>query len=184
MITNYLKIAWRNIVREKRTSLINLMGLSLGIASALILFVMIQHACSYDRFHKNYDCISRIVTETKYEHSTDYNAGIPYPAPTALQVDLPQLKAIVPLLTTGGQVDVPNKNRDNPIDKYSEQLIFTTPDFFQLFDATWLAGNASALSAPNSVVLDHETATRFFGSWQQAMGQQLQLANTVPLQVA
>jgi len=184
MITNYLKIAWRNIVRERRTSLINLMGLSLGIASALILFVIVQHEWSYDRFHQNYDRIYRIVTETKRENSSDYNAGVANPLPQALRVDAPQLQAVVPLLATGGQVDVLDKNRENPIDKYSEQVVFTTADFFRLFDAAWLAGDASALSAPNSVVLDRKMATRFFGSWQQAMGQQLQLANTIPLQVA
>jgi len=96
---------------------------------------------------------------------------------------MPQLKAIVPLLTTGGQVDVLH-NSNSPIDKYSEQVVFTTAAFFNLFDARWLAGDATALSVPNSVVLDQQTATRFFGSWQQAMGQQLQLANTIPLQVA
>ncbi|WP_353125346.1 ABC transporter permease [Parapedobacter pyrenivorans] len=183
MITNYLKIAWRNIIRQRRTSLINLIGLSLGIASALVLFVIVQHEWSYDRFHKNYKHIYRIVTETKHENSSDYNAGVANPLPQALQVDMPQLKAIVPLLATGGQVDVPNKNQENPIDKYSEQVIFTTADFFQLFDATWLAGDATSLTVPNSAVLDRETADRFFGSWQQAMGQQLQLANTITLQV-
>ena len=184
MLTNYLKIAWRNIIRQRRTSLINLLGLSLGIASALILFVIVRYEWSYDRFHKNYNHIYRIVTETKRESSSDYNAGVANPLPQALQVDMPQLKAIVPLLATGGQVDVPHENEENPIDKYSEQVIFTTADFFQLFDATWLAGDAAALSTPNSVVLDQKTATRFFGSWQQAVGQQLQLANMITLQVA
>src|SRR5690606_27306866 len=162
MIANYLKVAWRNIIRERRTSLINLMGLSLGIASALILFVIVRYEWSYDRFHQNYDRIYRIVAETKRQNSSDYNAGVANPLPQALRVDMPQLKAVVPLLATGGQVDVPNKSQENPIDKYSEQVIFTTADFFQLFDATWLAGNATSLSDPNSVILDRETATRFF----------------------
>ena len=184
MLTNYFKIAWRNIIRQKRTSLINLLGLSLGIASALILFVIVQFEWSYDRFHKNYNEIYRIVTETNYENSVDYNAGISYPVPEALQMDMPQLKAVVPLHATGGQVDVFGKHPENPADKYSEQVTFTTADFFQLFDATWLAGNAAVLSNPNTVVLDRETATRFFGSWEQAVGQQLQLANEIPLEVA
>src|SRR5690606_26493459 len=184
MITNYLKVAWRNIIRQRRTSLINLLGLSLGIASALILFVIVQHEWSYDRFHQNYDHIYRIVTETKRQNSSDYNAGVAAPLPQALRVDMPQLKAVIPLLATGGQIDVPHKNQENPIDKYAEQVVFTTADFFQLFDATWLAGNATSLAEPNSVVLDRETAARFFGSWQQAMGQQLQLANTITLQVS
>lgn len=85
MTTNHLKIAWRSIIREKRTSLINLMGLSLGIASALILFVIIQHERSYDRFHQNYDRIYRIVTETKRENSSDYNPGVAAPLPQALR---------------------------------------------------------------------------------------------------
>ena len=184
MIASYFKIAWRNLIRQRRTTFINLIGLSLGIASALILFVIVQYEWSYDRFHKNYENIYRIVTETQYENSVDYNAGIPYPTPKALQVDLPQLEAIVPLLATGGQVDVRHKDPENPADKFSEQIVFTTEAFFQLFDATWLAGNAAALSEPNSAILDRKTATRFFGSWQQAVGQPLRLANDIPLNVA
>ncbi len=184
MLQNHFKTAWRTILRQKQTSVINLLGLSLGIASALILFVIVQYEWSYDRFHKNYDNIYRIVTATQYENSVDYNAGIPYPTPDALQVDMTQVKAIVPLHTAGAQVDAPDKLPENPVNKYSEQVMFTTADFFQLFDATWLAGNAEALSKPNTAVLDRETATRFFGSWQQAMGKQIQLANVVPLQVA
>ncbi|MGK6350437.1 ABC transporter permease [Parapedobacter sp. DT-150] len=181
---NYFKIAWRAIVRQKQTSLINLLGLSLGIASALILFVIVRYEWSYDRFQRNYEYVYRIVTETPYENSVDYNTGIPYPVPEALQVDMPQLKAIVPLLATGGQVDVPNRNPQNASDKYAEQVIFTTADFFTLFDATWLAGSASVLSDPNNAVLDRETATRFFGSWQEAIGRSFELANAVPLRVA
>lgn len=183
MITNHFKIAWRNIIRQKQVSLINLLGLSLGIAAALVLFVIVQYESSYDRFHKNYDHIYRIVTETQYENSADYNAGVASPLPQALRTDMPQLKAVVPLYTTGGQVDVPGKTPETPVDKYSEPFIFTTPGFFQLFDATWLAGDAASLSAPNCAVLDRETADRFFGSWQQSVGQQIQLANSIPLQV-
>src|SRR5690606_37273975 len=163
MITNYLKVAWRNIIRQRRTSLINLLGLSLCIASALILFVIVQHEWSYDRYHQNYDHIYRIVTETKRQNSSDYNPGVAAPLPQALRIDMPQLKAVVPLLATGGQVNVPHKSQKNPIDKYLEQVIFTTADFFQLFDATWLAGDATVLKAPNSAVLHRETAIRFFG---------------------
>jgi len=184
MLANHLKTAWRNIVRQKQASFINLLGLSLGVAAALILFVIVQYEWSYDRFHKNYDHIYRIVTETQYENSADYNAGVAYPLPKALKVDMPQITAIVPLHATGGQVDIPGKHPENPVDKYSEQVLFTTPDFFRLFDATYLAGNATALSEPNSAVLDRETATRFFGSWEHAMGQHFRLANAIPLHVA
>src|SRR5690606_19727868 len=76
MLQNQFKTAWRTILRQKQTSVINLLGLSLGIASALILFVIVQYEWSYDRFHKNYDNIYRIVTATQYENSVDYNAGI------------------------------------------------------------------------------------------------------------
>src|SRR5690606_37909037 len=97
MLQNHFKTAWRNIIRQKQASLINLFGLSLGIASALVLFVIVQYEWSYDRFHQNYEHIYRIVTATQYKNSVDYNAGIPYPTPDALQVDMPQVKAIVPL---------------------------------------------------------------------------------------
>lgn len=184
MLTNHFKIAWRNIIRQRRTSLINLLGLSLGIASALVLFVIVQYEWSYDRFHAHYKHIYRIVTETNHGNSSSYNQGTAYPVPASLQVDMPQFKAVVPVHTSGMQIDVIGNGQGEHIAKYSERIIFTSVDFFALFDATWLAGGAEALSKPNHVILDRETATRFFGSWQKAMGQQLQLANEISLNVA
>lgn len=184
MFQNYVKIAWRNIIRNKRTSLINLVGLSLGIASALILFTIVQFERGYDNFHKNHKEVYRIVTDTEYGNSTGHNEGVPYPVAKALAVDLPQLEAIVPLHATGGQVNVLASSQKNIVDKYSELMLFTTSDFFTLFDAEWLAGDAGVLSKPDQVILDRETATRFFGSWQQAMGQRIQLENEVTVEVA
>ncbi|MBK1441167.1 ABC transporter permease [Parapedobacter sp. ISTM3] len=182
MIRNYLKIAWRNLIRDKRTSLINISGLSLGIAAALILFVVIQYEWSFDRFHKNYQRVYRVVTETQYGNSSDYNQGVAAPLAKALSVDMPQLEAVVPLYASGGQVNV--TNNANHIDKYSELALFTSAGFFHLFDATWLAGNAEVLANPNHVVLDRETASRYFGSWQAAVGRDLVFANEIPLKVA
>ncbi|SKB82211.1 duplicated orphan permease [Parapedobacter luteus] len=182
MIRNYFKIAWRNLIRDKRTSLINITGLSLGIAAALILFVIIQYERSFDRFHRNYKHVYRVVTETQYGNSSDYNQGVAAPLAKALSIDMPQLKAVAPLYASGGQINVTKST--NQVDKYSELVLFTSADFFKLFDATWLAGNADVLADPNLAVLDRKTAARYFGSWQQAIGQDLLFANEIPLKIA
>ena len=65
MIKNYFKIAWRNLVRHKAYSAINIAGLAVGIASALLIFMVVSYELSYDTFQKNYDNVYRIVTKTK-----------------------------------------------------------------------------------------------------------------------
>ena len=62
MIKNYFKIAWRNLVRHKAYSVINIAGLAVGIAASLLIFIVVKYELSYDRFQENYDRIYRVVT--------------------------------------------------------------------------------------------------------------------------
>lgn len=183
MIRNYIRTAWRNILKQKRSSLINLFGLSIGIASSMILFLLVQHERSYDKFHSQYDNVYRIVTETQFENDITYNPGTAFASAEALQVDMPHLNAIVPLFTAGSQINVAKHGESSTIEKYSELVVFTTPDFFKLFDGQWLSGSPDVLSEPNLAVLDRETATKMFGSWENALGKALELDQAVSVTV-
>ncbi len=183
MITNYFKIAWRNILKQRRNSLINLFGLAIGMGSAMILFLVVQHERSYDTFHSQYHNVYRVVTETQSENDKNYNPGTAFASAEALQVDMPQLKAVVPLFTAGSQINVARHGESSTVDKYSELVVFTTPDFFQLFDGQWLSGSPNVLSEPNQAVLDRETATRLFGSWENALGKPLELDHAISVTV-
>ena len=85
-----LKAGWRNLWRNKSFSFINITGLAIGIAAALLLFIVVRYELSYDTFQKNYDNIYRVVTSDRFEDGLTYNAGIPVPALDALRVKFPQ----------------------------------------------------------------------------------------------
>lgn len=190
MIKNYFKIAWRNILKNKVYSLINIAGLATGIAACLLIFVVVSFEMSYDRFQKNYSKIYRVVTETRQgDGSVGHNPGIPAPAYDALKTDFPQLEKIAAVNGVGGvQVTVlgDNENADIASSKKiieDNTIVFTQPAYFDIFNAKWLAGNAQALSEPGNVILDETSAIKYFGDWKNAVGKFLKLDNTVLLAV-
>jgi putative ABC transport system permease protein len=190
MIRNYLKIAWRNLLRHKAYSAINITGLAVGIAACLLIFVVVQYELSYDKFQKNYSRIYRIVTYTKNsDGSEQHNPGIPTPAVDALKTDFPQLEKIAAINSTyGSQVTVLGDNPNSDVaasKKFIEDnnIVFTQPEYFDIFNAKWLTGNAQVLSDPASIVLDKTSATKYFGDWKNATGKFLKLDNTVLLKV-
>src|SRR5689334_14759231 len=94
MFRNYFKIALRNLWRNKSYSAINIVGLGVGIAICLLIFLVIQFETSFDNFHTNKDRIYRVVTEFKDPSGTNFSSGVPYPMPAALKQDVPQLDAV------------------------------------------------------------------------------------------
>ena len=152
MIRNYFKIAWRNLLRHKAYSAINVTGLAVGIAACLLIFVVVQYELSYDRFQKNYSRIYRIVTETKHtDGSEEHNPGMPCPAMDAMKVDIPQFEKIAAINSTyGSQVTVLGDNPNSDVaasKKFIENnnVIFAQPEYFDIFNASWLSGNAKVL---------------------------------------
>ena len=190
MIQNYFKIAWRSLVKHKGYTAINIAGLSIGIASCLLIFLVVSYELSYDKFQKNYQRIYRVVTaSTNKDGSQATNPGIPVPALEALRTDFPQLEKVVPVLSAyGSQVIVLGNNPNADLSaskKFIEEtgVIFTQPDYFNLFNAQWLEGNAEALAMPGNIILDKSTATKYFGDWKNAAGQFIKLDNAILLKV-
>jgi putative ABC transport system permease protein len=184
MFKNYLKTAWRSLVRNKAFSLINITGLSIGIAASLLLFIVVRYEMSYDTFQPNFDRIYRVVTQDKFEKVLTHNSGIPIPALEALRAEMPQVKFGALHGMYGSQITVPAEN-NGAGNKFIEKkgIYFFEPQLFNIFQYSWLAGGPDALNAPNNVVLNENTATKYFGSWQQAMGKTVILDNAIPLKV-
>ncbi|WP_153800073.1 ABC transporter permease [Foetidibacter luteolus] len=190
MIKNYFKVAWRNLLRHKAYSAINVTGLAVGIAASLLIFTVVKFELSYDRFQKNYDRIYRVVTNTKNNDGSEgHNPGIPSPAYDALKMDFPQFEKIAAVAaTSGNQVTVLGNNPNSDVavsKKFLEEttLAFTHPAYFDMFNAVWLEGNAKALSEPGNAVIDKPTAIKYFGDWKTATGQYLKLDNTILLKI-
>jgi len=187
MIKNYIKIAWRNIIRHKGYSAINIAGLSVGIAACLLIFVVIKYELSYDTFQPDYKNIYRIVTVNKQAGEVTYNPGTANPAATALRLDMPHAKIAAVESNYGSQVTVPSGTGNEINDKkFTENVgvVFIEPQFFDVFKWNWLAGKPSVLNDPDMVVLDKSTAIKYFGSWQNAVGKTIKMDNLLTLKVA
>ncbi|QRR00089.1 ABC transporter permease [Dyadobacter sandarakinus] len=189
MLKNHLIIAWRALVRYKGFTTLNVLGLSVGVASCLLLYVVYTYESGFDKFHKKYDRIYRIVRQTKFPNGQiDFTGGNPLPYEAALKVDMPQLGKIVPVYgTLEPQVTVLGKNMnaaglDRKFREDDEGLV-TTPEFFELFDFAWVMGTKEVLKDPNVIVLSQRKADKYFGKWQQAVGQFVRINNKTVMKV-
>ncbi|WP_428331292.1 ABC transporter permease [Mucilaginibacter sp.] len=188
MLKNYFKIAWRNIIRHKGYAAINISGLTVGIAACLLIFVVVQYELSFETFRPNFKNIYHVVTQEKREDGFAYNPGIAIPSTDALRLDFPQAKVAAINTNYGSQVTVPDNGSSGGVNdkKFTENIgvMFMEPQFFDIFSATWLAGDAKTLAEPNMVVIDKSSAIKYFGDWKNAMGKSLKMDNVLNLKVA
>ena len=178
MLTNYIKIALRMLLRNRSYAIINILGLSVGIASALMIFLVIRFEESFDTFHSKKDRIARIVTEFNRPEGVRYSAGVPFPTADGLRAELPQLERVASVFATTGQITVMDGGTIEK--KFNEEhgLFFAEPDLFDILDFPSLAGDpADALRDPHGVCLTRETAERYFGDWKSALGKTLMYRN-------
>lgn len=191
MIKNYLRIAIRNLLRHRVYSTINVAGLTVGIAASLLIFLVVKYEMSYDQFQPNYDRIYRVVTHNKTSDGTDdYNPGTPCPAYDALKNDFTQFEKIAPVAASSdNQFTVLGKDANLDLSKAkkfieSGQMVFTYPEYFDIFHANWLTGNSSLLKEPGNIIIDKTSAEKFFGNWKDAVGQYVKVNNHIVLTVA
>ncbi|MGN6400818.1 MAG: ABC transporter permease, partial [Flavisolibacter sp.] len=176
MFKNYFKTAWRNLVRQKSNSFINITGLVVGLAAFLLIFLVIQYEQSFDNFHPDKNNIFRVVRIGKNAVNREYRAGVPFPVPSTLRTDFPQL-ANAAAISTDNNVQVDITTADGSVKKkFKETYVFTAePQFFKMFNFPLATGNINSLNEPNTVLLTQDVAAKYFGDWQQAMGKTLHL---------
>ena len=182
MIKNYLKVAWRNLIRNKAFSAINILGLSLGLTCSMLIILWIQDERSVDAFHKNgkqlYQVYERWISNGKTDAS--------YPT-QGLLAD--ELKKVIPEIEYTAATDyaaAPGTQStfeaNNKVNKNSGK--FAGLDFFRMFSYPLLQGNAATvLNAPNSIAISRNMANNFFGSPANAIGQTLRFEDKEDLQV-
>jgi predicted permease len=179
MLKNYLLIAYRNIVRHKGYTLINVLGLALGIACSLLIFLLVKFHLSSDTYHTHARHIYRIVTEMHFPEGTGYTPGVPIPLGEAIKTDFPQIKKSSMVLSNYGfLLAIPNPDKGTE-DRFLENsgIALVEPAFFDIFDYEWLAGNPeTALTEPNSVVITEKWAKKFFGN-RNPIGQVMKADN-------
>ena len=177
MFKNYLKTAFRNLKRNKSYAIINVLGLTVGVAASLLIFLVIQYETSFDDFHKKKNSIYRIATEFHTQDGVGYSDGIAFPAAPALRIDFPQIKEVASIFKNGNQVTI--EQGDRQLKKLDEpNFYYAEPEFFKMFDFGWLAGTPqSSLNDPHSAVLTQSTAAKYFGDWKSAIGKTFKYDN-------
>lgn len=171
MLKNYLKIGFRNLWRHKGYSLINIMGLGIGIACCTLILLHVADEFSYDEQHEQGDRIYRMALERIYPEHTRLYAIIPGGFSEVVAKDFPEVEKATRLFTAFGNGVVFQKEDDIYEEK---EVMFADSNVFDIFTLPLVEGDPNtALNKPNSVILTASTAERFFGS-EKAMGQQLE----------
>jgi putative ABC transport system permease protein len=160
MLKNYVQVALRNLRKNKVHSLINIVGLAVGLACCIVIVLYVQNQLGYDRFNKHADRIYRPVGHIVVSGHTLNLAMCPAPLGPAIKRDFPQVVAYTRL-----------RNFGTPVLRYGDK-VFNEPrfldvdsTFFDVFTVHFLEGNPkTALTKPNSVVLTESMARKYFGN--------------------
>ena len=177
MLKTYWLIAVRKMLRYKIQSIINILGLTIGVASCLVIFLLTRFELSYDTFHPNKDRIYRVIADASFNKNSPVKlAGMLVPLPVTLQRELTGVQHVVafyhyyatvniPQAGARGSNIAPGKLFDQPNAETGNPIIVTDSQYFGMFRYQWLAGNAStSLTNPGSVVLTANEMSRYFGN--------------------
>ncbi len=159
MFRNYLKIAFRNILRHKTYSFINVAGLAIGMACCILILLWVNHELSYDKFHENADRIYRLCIDANIGgNELQAPVSCAPAAPTMIREYPEVVNAVRVLPYFRGLVEA-------GIQKfYQDNIYYVDNEIFQVFSLPLVLGNPeSALTTANSLVLSQTLATRFFG---------------------
>lgn len=170
MLGNHIKIAFRNLLRRKLYTLINVLGLVLGITCSLVIYTCIKYELGFDSFHSNSKNIYRVVETHRAADAMQYWNTTAYPLAAALRNDFPELK--VTQAAGPQRFVVSNETETGRVNRFEEnKVLFADADYLTFFDFKkaypagnfWIAGNAqTAFRDPAGVVLTESLAARYF----------------------
>lgn len=158
MLITYLKVAFRNFLKEKFFSLINVVGLSVGIAVALLITLFIMHEMSFDKFNSKHDRIHRVAMYLEVGgNGSEVNSTFP-PQAAAMQADIPEIELAIRVSPFNGKIF---KHGDKLFTE--DRIVYADSAFFSVFDYKVLLGDkTSALSKRNQVMLTPSLAKKYF----------------------
>jgi len=158
MIKSYIRIAWRNLVKNKKTSFINIAGLALGMVVFMFIALWVWNELTYDKYHKNYDRIGQIVQTQTYNGEQYSNVAVPFPLGDELKNQYGENFKYVVMASWPGQHVLSRMNTP-----FSENGMFMDVDAPEMLSLTILKGNIRGLDNPNSIMLAESTAAAIFG---------------------
>ena len=179
MLRNYFKIAWRNLIRNKAFSAINIVGLALGMASSLLIFFWIQDELNVGRYHANGPQLYHVMERTFNNGQVEAQPATPGLLSDALKQDLSEVVHAAGF--TGWNAQMTFAVGDKAA---KEQGEWAGADWFKMFSVPLLAGTPqTALSSPTSLAISRKVAENYFGSPQAALGQSVRIDNKTDYQV-
>ncbi|MET4081814.1 putative ABC transport system permease protein [Pedobacter sp. UYP30] len=172
MLKNYIKIAWRNLIKHKTFSVINISGLAIGMSVCFIILLYVQNELSYDRFNKNADSIVRVAFQAEINGGKIFETNVMPPVASALKNDYAEVQDATRLQIAGiRKVTYKEKSFKD------DQLAFVDANFFNIFTLPFIAGDGkTALLEPNTVVVTKALAQKYFGN-ENPIGKTLTLPN-------
>lgn len=158
MLKNYLKIAFRNLWKNKLYTGLNVGGLAIGLAACLVIVLYVRHEFSYDTHHPKADRIVRVTTDLQTPESPLAIASVPMLLAEELKRNYPEVETAVRFRITSAVVRTPAKLISEP------DVYYADADVFSVFSFQFLSGNpATALTNPNSAVITEKFANAYFG---------------------
>lgn len=168
MLRNYFRVAFRKLFKERLYAGINLLGLSIGVAVAVLLLLYVQDEWSFDRFHSKIDRIHRVWVQEQVENELYFNTVVPFILGEKLEEEFPEVEQMARYMTVSDLVKYKDFSDD-------EAVHLASPGFFKVFDFPWQQGNAAAFGQDlHEVVLTPESARKYFGT-ADVIGQQLSM---------
>jgi putative ABC transport system permease protein len=179
MFKNYIKIAFRNIRRYRGYSLINIAGLTVGMACFILIFLWVYDELHYDTYHTHSERLCRIILKQPGNPGDPGIPSTPYILPQILKDEYPEIIEVTRVRTRA----YPSAVRHSDITFYERKFFLADPSFFSMFSYDFVAGNPlTALPNPNSVVITLEAAHKYFGD-EDPMGKVLRWNNDRDLEV-
>ena len=181
MIKNYFKIAWRNLTRNKITSFINIGGLAVGMAVAMLIGLWIWDELSFDKYNKNYDSIAQLARKETVNGEafvSDNSNHFPIPLAAELRTNYDNYFKQVALASESNEQMVVFDDR-----QFSRSGMYVEPGFLKIFTFKMLEGSGTGFNDPNTILLNKSLAAALFGD-SDPTGKVLKLSNTIPVKVA
>ncbi|HVN56930.1 MAG TPA: ABC transporter permease [Bacteroidales bacterium] len=177
MFKNQLKAAFRSLVLYRNYTIINIAGLSVGIAVCMVIFLIIRFQTSFDNFHSKKDRIYRVLSEYRHVEGAKTGKDVPFPLPAGLKITFPQIEQVTAIFASHDDKFLIPDDNGKTIKAFKEDkgVFYAEPSFFKIFDFPLLAGSYESLKDPNNVLLTKETAEKYFGDWNSAIGKTIML---------
>lgn len=178
MFRNYLKIAWRNIIRHKTSSVINVAGLAVGFAAFLLIFLVVRYEQGFDQFHVHKKKLFRVIRVARNAAHEDYRTGMPFPVAPSLRSNFPQLANAGAIVPDDFVQVIISDNGNGAAKRFREVhgIFFAEPQFFDMFSFSIVAGEyRNSLKMPGNVLLTQSLGDKYFGHWQKATGKILRM---------